>query len=499
MLAPSFSDGYLDTNSVSLDKTPSYPSHSLTAGVLSFVSDRYSAPSLLLHKIVQGKPLFLNTRKRRAELLHVWHQLHSTTSISEVFGLSFLFLQTSISINFLVMSMENRHSIAIPLGDMPSVTDRGSAHETVQSQEEAPLGAKNRPTRSGHTATPIPASLLSGSDHDGDEAPKTTVSHTNLSRKRIATISGLFLLVTVAFAVASQLLQSDKEHPARDYTDIIDPDCIDKLGDSGEPRVAQVLDLDLTFGNFTFTNAKIVDVAWDTAIGQGGRILHGWILYRCVMRRLLLYAMEHYSITYKYFVTLSFSRDSLLSFLIIFRNIFSMRGLSSTFCAILLVYALGYTLCFSLLWSAATGYVSLSHRLYAMPNGDITPINTHDLTLCWVLDGSRFGWPNDHIEMGPDFSTIDSRLSKTPFTYINGRKPCIRWYADEDSTVDIDSREKGLAYSLGGWKINTTTTIWDHFGWDNGSNTLNQASETFRSIRACGFRISNLSQHDTLG
>lgn len=64
-----------------------------------------------------------------------------------------------------------------------------------------------------------------------------------------------------------------------------------------------------------------------------------------------------------------------------------MRGLSTVVCAFMLTHALGYTLCFSLLWSAATGYMRLSYRLYAMPNGIIIQINTHDLVLCWVLDG----------------------------------------------------------------------------------------------------------------
>lgn len=144
-----------------------------------------------------------------------------------------------------------------------------------------------------------------------DDEPDDTIKDTPLSNKRVAGIAGLFFLFAVAFAVSSALVQSNEARLARTYSDLFDPGCIDKLGDAGPSDVARAFDLDLTFGNFTFTNAKIIDVAWDTAIGQGGRLLHGWILYRCVMRRLLLYAMEHYYVTSKYYLTISWSRASL--------------------------------------------------------------------------------------------------------------------------------------------------------------------------------------------
>lgn len=315
----------------------------------------------------------------------------------------------------------------------------------------------------------------------GEDGPDETTKYVPLSRKKIIGIAVVFLLSTIAFAVASGLVQSNRQGLTRSHSDLFDPGCVDKLGDSQSPGMSQTFDLDLTFGNFTFTHAKIIDVAWDTTIGQGGRLLHGWILYRCVMRRLLIHVMEHYCVSVKYYLTISWSRASFESLWVILKDWFIMQGFVSFFCTLLLIYALSYTLLFSLLWSAATGYLSLSHRLYAMPDGSIIPLNTPDLTLCWVLDGSRLDSAEDHIEIGPDFSALGSLTTSSDYS---GTKPCLNVSYIGDTKV-TDFHTHRLAYTSGGWKVDSTTTIWDHFGLQNGTNNIQQSSENFQSIRGC--------------
>lgn len=337
------------------------------------------------------------------------------------------------------------------------------------------VGGASTPTDA--TAPASPTTEMSISDNEQEKM----IRDSPLSRKKITGIAAVFFLFTAAFAVASGLLLSNGKRLTRSYSDLFDPGCIDRLGGSGSSSVSQAFELDLTFGNFTFTHAKIIDVAWDTTIGQGGRLLHGWILYRCVMHRLLIHAMEYYCVTYKYYLTISWSRASFESLWVILRDWFTMEGVASFWCTLLLIYALSYTLLFSLLWSTATGYLSLSHRLYAMPDGNIVPLNTPDLTLCWVLDGSRFDSTDDHIEVGPDFSTLGSL--KASLNYAE-TKPCLNVSFSGD-TKDTDIHTYRLAYTSGGWKVDSRTTIWDHFGLKNGTNTIEQSSENFKSIRTC--------------
>lgn len=366
-------------------------------------------------------------------------------------------------------------------------TDLGSSTITIaEASSYAEAGsdpASGVSTPINETVGASPSKALSTRGNEQEEMSQDVA----LSRKRITGISIVFLLSTIAFAVASELVQSYRNSLTHSYSNLLDPGCVDKLSDSGSPVIAQAFDLDLTFGNFTFTHAKLIDVAWDTTIGQGGRLLHGWILYRCVMRRLLIHAMEKYCVNYKYYLTISWSRASFESLYVILADFFSMQGITSFWCTLLLIYALIYTLLFSLLWSTATGYVSLSHRLYAMPDGNIVTLNTPDLTLCWVLDGSRFNSTDDHIETGPDFSALGSLT--TSFKYAK-TKPCLDLATYTGNPLEHNNQytHGKLIYTSGGWKLDKTTTIWDHFGTVNGSKNIAQSSDNFQSIRACGWK-----------
>ncbi|KAL1881235.1 hypothetical protein Daus18300_001086 [Diaporthe australafricana] len=116
-----------------------------------------------------------------------------------------------------------------------------------------------------------------------------------------------------------------------------------------------------------------------------------------------------------------------------------------------------------------------------MPNGDIVPLNTPDLTLCWVLDGSRFDFPDDHVEVGPDFSALGSLTTNLQE---KDSKTCISSFHGFgiDGIPMLDPH--GLVFTSGGWKADTATTIWDHFELINGSNNIGQTSDNFQSIRS---------------
>ncbi|KAI7773507.1 hypothetical protein LA080_010550 [Diaporthe eres] len=274
-------------------------------------------------------------------------------------------------------------------------SDRRSSPITI-AEASSYVEAGSEPARGAFTSIneTLGASLSKPLSIRGDEQEETT-KDVPLSRKRTTAIAVIFLLSTIAFAVASGLLKSSGKRLTRSYSDHFDPGCIDKLGESGSPAIEQAFDLDLTFGNFTFTHAKLIDVAWDTTIGQGGRLLHGWILYRCVMRRLLIDAMEYYCVTYKYYLTISWSRASFESLCVIITDLVSMQGIASFWC------------------SAAR---------------------------------------------------LRSQLHPSVFILMEHRN--------------------GLLYTSGGWKVDSTTTIWDHFRLNSGTNSIKQSSHNFQSIRA---------------
>ena len=77
---------------------------------------------------------------------------------------------------------------------------------------------------------------------------------------------------------------------------------------------AQRFIIDVRFGgSYTYTQAKLIDVAWDLLVGQGGRLLHAWLLCRYVVSDALVWTMERSAVPYHYYINLSFSTVSLWS------------------------------------------------------------------------------------------------------------------------------------------------------------------------------------------
>ncbi|KAI1751603.1 hypothetical protein F4782DRAFT_180227 [Xylaria castorea] len=281
-----------------------------------------------------------------------------------------------------------------------------------------------------------------------------------------------FLIGAIVSAVLSELVQAKRN--SQIFSDDLNPSCTDFGNSAAEWTFA----VDLVYGDFTFTQAKIIDATWDTVIGQGGRLLHGWILYRCVIYPLLVVAMEISTVTYPFYTTLSFSKASFETLLQLLRALHLTRSYSVLLCTILLIYTLAYTLIFPLVWGTATGYLSLSHKLYAMPGGDIVPLNSEDLSLCWVLDPTRPELPmsTPHIEDGPKFSTI---FSAQPSSSHTKSDVCLNEY-DQGSEY---SYKYDLRYDISGWIVKPWSPSVRNTIWSFLEGTKRTSSENFMNIQ----------------
>jgi hypothetical protein len=160
--------------------------------------------------------------------------------------------------------------------------------------------------------------------------------------------------------------------------------------------------------SLTFSQAKLVDLVWDTIFGQGGRFLHAWGLYR-VVARCLTATMESNSIPMNHYLDLSFSTTSLNSFWAAFSLLFDKRKFQPIYLRLWLIFAIAYVLGFSTLWSAATGYISRSIPTYSVQGTTYVSLRSRELTLCWVFDDERVTINgSDTIIHGPQFSQLIS-------------------------------------------------------------------------------------------
>jgi hypothetical protein len=249
-----------------------------------------------------------------------------------------------------------------------------------------------------------PETTINGfSPNAGRRLPPKTLSRRsgirNFTRHFLVAVTAACVLTgAVVFGVVPYYYFNNEKR-----IDISDDQC-DKQAATSVER-AFVIDIRLG-GNFSFVQAKMIDLLWDLIVGQGGRFLHAWVLIRWVVSDVLVWTMERSSVPYSYFVELSFSTVSFSSLWEILKILVKRRNWRTVMSALWLLYAIGYVLAFATFWSAATGYIAPASRMYPMPDGSLEPVDSPNLSLCWVLDGDRFEHGEDYIEEGPNFEAL---------------------------------------------------------------------------------------------
>ncbi|KAI0198349.1 hypothetical protein F4808DRAFT_472824 [Astrocystis sublimbata] len=156
----------------------------------------------------------------------------------------------------------------------------------------------------------------------------------------------------------------------------------------------------------TFTQAKLLDLAWDTFIGKGLGFLHAWWLYQIVTHA-LTYLLEVSALPYKLLLELSFRTESLFAFYQAPKTLHRTERRREKLILAWLVFAIGYVVAFPTLWAAATGYSSPSITAYNLNSKAYVPIESEDLRLCYQVNDTRLnGLVDNNIVLGPSFNEL---------------------------------------------------------------------------------------------
>lgn len=97
----------------------------------------------------------------------------------------------------------------------------------------------------------------------------------------------------------------------------------------------------------TFSEARMLDIAWDIVVAQGGRFLHGWFLYRFVLAPNLGRIMELSPVPISAYLDLAFKEASMSSLLSLIKSFRGFKGPRATASAIFGIFAIGYVLAFA--------------------------------------------------------------------------------------------------------------------------------------------------------
>jgi hypothetical protein len=160
----------------------------------------------------------------------------------------------------------------------------------------------------------------------------------------------------------------------------------------------------------SFVEAKFLDLAWDTVLGQGGRFLHGWILYH-IIARWITWVLEYSSVPFYFQVDMLFSSASWVSIWSSLRFLFSKQPKRTLLAGAWLLLATIYVLSFATIWASTTGYLSPGTPSYRISDGSVLTFDSAELRVCWLVDPSKPNGPNSDVVLGPSAKYAFSSLS----------------------------------------------------------------------------------------
>ncbi|KAG8160019.1 hypothetical protein KVR01_010656 [Diaporthe batatas] len=261
---------------------------------------------------------------------------------------------------------------------------------------------KTGPGASTHeTATPDDDTESYKQHHDGGDRrqmPPRTL--TPLTNHQIA------LLIFELLAVVAAIVAGIKGLVMLPQLNIFSvPPMTQDCGGYSVPAVERGFYINLQVAQkLSFTRAKLLDLAWDTVVGQGGRFLHAFVLYQVAASQ-LAWMMEYSLVPYYFQLDILFSTASLSALWSTLRFLGTKRPARAVFSAVWFLLAIVYVLAFSSIWGAATGYLSPSRPAYMMEDNSYVTFDSDNLNVCITVDSERLNGTVPAIVQGPKLSS----------------------------------------------------------------------------------------------
>lgn len=227
-----------------------------------------------------------------------------------------------------------------------------------------------------------------------------------------------------------------------------------------------LFEVNIRTGHLSFSNAKIIDVAFDIVVGRGGQACLVWIAYR-VYTDVLIHITESQNIRYELFAAIALRPNDIRTLGIAVTSVSSTMNLRTKFMLVWTTLAMLYVLAYPTLISAATSLVGATTTSIRLANNGTVPINAYIITASYsfadtgldnkpnpwivpVADITRMGTPSNVcniMDMGNHpYSGLDGNaltVNQTTYTLGNTTQTsCGFYYGDNFYQID-DSVIKG--------------------------------------------------------
>ena len=172
-------------------------------------------------------------------------------------------------------------------------------------------------------------------------------------------------------------------------------------------EVEKSFSINIRFGSqLSYIQVRAISIAWDLVVGQGGRFLQAWILYK-VTCDALSFLMERYRVPYEVYASSTLSPGSLENLYSLVKLLGRRRKPGVYLTAIWLLLSFVHVLGFPTLWSAATGYVNPTAWKFGMPDGVLVDLKSDRLAYCYTcVDCGKIGLGNNMTLLSDSFSKL---------------------------------------------------------------------------------------------
>jgi hypothetical protein len=170
----------------------------------------------------------------------------------------------------------------------------------------------------------------------------------------------------------------------------------------------------LSFGNMTFTQVKVIDIAWDLLVGRGGQMGLAWVNW-VVFNEWLVFHLERWSTSYKMYSAIALQTTSWTMLGVVAKEFlcfgdktwtrfFRWLAMFSMFISTL------YVLAFPTLMAAMTGYITTYEPYFEDNNHNLVEWSKLDEVVRTVEAGGRsIGFDEGFLQV----TTKDKNLIRT--------------------------------------------------------------------------------------
>lgn len=144
--------------------------------------------------------------------------------------------------------------------------------------------------------------------------------------------------------------------------------------------------LDLTFGSFTFAQAKVIDVAWDVLLGRSAQFLAWWIGYT-VFSDALLRAIERHPASFRLFQAVALEGPNLKALWTLVKELWRAKDKRTRALFVVMWISTIYIITIQVVLGAMTGYNSKSISFVSL-EGDNNIVSTSDLNKATLAMGT---------------------------------------------------------------------------------------------------------------